>query len=646
MGQVQHYFGYVGSILHVNLTTRQIRQEPLNLEWAEKFLGGPGIGMRLLYDLLKPNIDPLSSENVMVFGTGPFLGTKSPGNTKCYMCTKYAMPASRDGRKYSVTWSMFGGGRLGRMMKNAGYDHIVITGRADKPCYLKVADTGVEICDAGDLWGKDVYETGRILRERHGGRSGSCGTWVIGRAGENLVRFSLGWADDWWNAGRFAGAVAGAKNLKAIVTFGAKRNIEIANLQRFNELVDQKRQEIIKNPEYRFETFPLFSSKGRAGQIASETMVGRARGCGGLCACKTVHEIKEGKLKGAWWGGAGYDCFDLFVQPLLQIEDYREAFRIIQIMNSSGLCMNTSLNMMRFVSELFERGVISREEMGDIEVKIGDLDYYVALMEKILNREGIGAIMAEGWYPLCDYLGVDAATDWDAGCAITKGQDLIADCRLWPSLLDPNPHGFSPSYGLAPVVRHKAKHTHAVPLEKARKEAEELGLTEEEVGRVFKDNYINIGRLENYFGDAEKMRDALGICTGVLHWVGSPVQDTPWLAEMFSALTGFETNPRELLRVGERVSTLDKLINIREGFTREDDSCPPLYLQNTVKPLKAAEGDRYLKDWSGRRLTRGDLNKIRDDYYDERGWDVGKGQPTREKLIELGLEDFATVLES
>jgi aldehyde:ferredoxin oxidoreductase len=641
MDQVQHYSGYVGSILHVNLTTREIRQEPLNLEWSEKFLGGPGIGMRLLYDLLKPNIDPLSPENVMVFGTGPFLGTKSPGNTKCYMCTKYDMPGSRDGRKYSVTWSMFGGGRLGRMMKNAGYDHIVITGRAEKPCYLKVADTGVEICDAGDLWGKDVYETGRILRERHGGRSGSCGTWVIGRAGENLVRFSLGWADDWWNAGRFAGAVAGAKNLKAIVTFGAKRNIEIANLQRFNELVDQKRQEIIKNPEYRFETFPLFSSKGRAGQIASETMVGRARGCGGLCACKTVHEIKEGKLKGAWWGGAGYDCFDLFVQPLLQIEDYREAFRIIQIMNSSGLCMNTSLNMMRFVSELFERGVISREEMGDIEVKIGDLDYYVALMEKILNREGIGAIMAEGWYPLCDYLGVDAATDWDAGCPIIRGEDLLVDNRtshLATCIV--------PGMGLSPVVRHKAKHTYSGPLEKARKDAEEIGLTKEEVDRVFTDDYFNTGRLECYLGDCQSMYDALGICDNALRWAGSMMQDAPWLAELFSAITGFKKSPRELLRGGERLLTLDKLLNIREGFTREDNCYPPLYLQNTVKPIKAAEGDRYLKDWFGRRLTRVDLNTMVDDYYDEKGWDVSKGQPTREKLVELGLEDFTSLLES
>ncbi|MBC8457030.1 MAG: aldehyde ferredoxin oxidoreductase, partial [Deltaproteobacteria bacterium] len=216
------YYGYSGRVLYVDLGTGNIRKEPLDINLVRKFIGGPGVGFKLLFDILKPGIDPLSPENVLVFGTGPLLGTLVPGSSKCYLATKYSIPASKDGKKYFISASMFGGNRFGSMMKNAGYDHIVITGHAERPSYLKVTDKDVEICDASDIWGKDVYEAGKILKERHQGRTGNCGTWVIGSAGENLVRFALGWTDDWHNAGRFAGAVAGAKNLKAIITLGEK----------------------------------------------------------------------------------------------------------------------------------------------------------------------------------------------------------------------------------------------------------------------------------------------------------------------------------------------------------------------------------------------------------------------------------------
>ncbi|MFC1916454.1 aldehyde ferredoxin oxidoreductase N-terminal domain-containing protein, partial [Chloroflexota bacterium] len=226
------YYGYAGNILHVNLTTGDIRKEPLDISLAPKFIGGPGLGLRLLLDMLKPNIDPHSPENILVFGAGPLVGTLCPGSGKGSLNTKYAIPASKDRKKFFISTTTFGSNRFGSMMKNAGYDNIVITGRAEKPSYLKVTDEDVEICDASNIWGKGIYETGRILREKHRGRVSSCGTWAIGQAGENLVRLALGWTDDLHNAGRFCGSVAGAKNLKAVVTLG-QRGVKIAHKQRF-----------------------------------------------------------------------------------------------------------------------------------------------------------------------------------------------------------------------------------------------------------------------------------------------------------------------------------------------------------------------------------------------------------------------------
>ena len=123
-------------------------------------------------------------------------------------------------------------------------------------------------------------------------------------------------------------------------------------------------------------------------------------------------------------------------------------------------------------------------------------------------------------------------------------------------------------------------------------------------------------------------------------------RDIPWLSQAYSGAIGSDITPRELLRAGERVFNLEKLLNVREGFSREDDRIPPVYLQNIETPLPAREGERYLTDWFGRRLTREDLEGMLDNYYEERGWDIQRGMPTKSKLTELGLEQFAEIVES
>ena len=190
------YYGYMGKTLFVDLSSGDIREEPLDANLVKKFVGGPGIGYRILFDMLKPGTDPLSPENPIVVGTGPLLGTLTPGAGKCYLAMKYPIPASKRQKKYFVSIAMGGSRRFGVMLKNAGYDHLVITGRAEKPSYLLVTDEEVRICDAKDIWGKDVHETNNILLKKHRGKTGKCGTWTIGQAGENLVRISQATLDN------------------------------------------------------------------------------------------------------------------------------------------------------------------------------------------------------------------------------------------------------------------------------------------------------------------------------------------------------------------------------------------------------------------------------------------------------------------
>lgn len=644
MAKNQEIYGYGGEILYVDLTNKNIYKKPLDIEYAKKFIGGPGIGLNILFDILKPKIHPLSPDNVMIFGTGPLIGTGIMGSGKCYLNTKYSIPASRDGSKYFISTSMFGSNRFGQMLKNAGYDHVVILGRSEKPCYLKIIDDDVEICDANDIWGKDIYTVGDILRQRHPGKTGTCGTWVIGPAGENQVAYALGFADDFFNAGRFAAAVAGSKNLKAIITLGSK-GIKIANPKLHRELDLKKRMECINHPKY--SKFMPFGS-GFLGKTLNETLIKIECCSGGVCGCKSVHRIEKGPYKGTWIGGI-FPAFPALIHMELGIpglpDDMSPGFKLIEEASKNGLCMNSVVNVFKYITTLCKRGVLTKNDMGGLEYKAGDINFYLALIDKLVRREDIGAIMAEGWYPMSEKLGVDAASDWEAGAPITKGIDPMVDARIWPSLFKA-PGGFSPAMGLGPVVHAKGKQNHSatywsnkeVSYETIKRDVELMGVTPEELNRIFSNHAFNPGRMLKYAEDAEDLYNCLGICDTCEHFENDPLRDVPWLAEVYNAVTGNSISPRELLKVGEIACNLERLINVREGFSKEDDQIPPLYIKNTEIPMKAREGDRYLTDWFGNRITKEDMEKMIDDYYIERGWNINSGVPTREKLIELGLD--------
>jgi aldehyde:ferredoxin oxidoreductase len=650
------YYGYSGNILHVNLTTGDVTKEPLDLELAQKFIGGQGINYYLAWKHLKPGTAPLSPDNPMIIGAGPLLGTSAPGASKVAVTYKSPIIASKHENKHMVTSSVGGSKRFGLMLKCAGYDHVVITGKAKKPSYLKIIDDDVEICDASDLWGKkDAYETADDLVFKHKGTSGGCGVWTIGRAGENLVRWAHAFADKRGTLGRTgAGAILGSKNLKAVVTLGTK-GVKVADSKRFMALVNQKRKYILNHPLFgqpyppkgTYDMVPVYAE-----DLFDDTRTTRS----GCVTCMGGefwnHVIKEGRFAGCGMQGSIFIYVRLMGQQL-GIKEGGDMMWFTDFITRNGLCIPTTCRMVHWVTWLYERGIISPKDTGGLELKRGDLDCYIALVNKIVNKEDIGAIMAEGWYPLFNTFGVDATEDFDDGISIAKGLDFIADARLFFGL---TPGIFGNLVKARQVHTHQATHdpraedvyknTNWPYLQKTFNDVKRnfklMGTSQEEMDRVFTDKYFYTGRLEKHAEDTSAVYNSLGMCDISPYGLSAPTQDMPWCAELYETATGLQVTPEELKIRGDRVFNLEALFNAREGITRKDAKYPPIWVQNIkkhfIEPLPKKEN--YLHDWFGRLLNEDDLEKILDEYYDERGWDIKKGVPTKETLQKLGLDDL------
>jgi len=660
------YYGFAGKIGFVDLTSGKIIEEALDLDVAEKFIGGWGINYKLFLDNVNPGVDPLSSDNAIIIGVGPFVGTLTPAAGKCVVTMKFPAPGSQREEKYVVATAVGGTRRFGAMIKNAGYDHIVITGTAPKPSYLRIGDDGIEICDASDLWGKkDIYETTNELANRHKGNTGLAGVWAIGRGGENQVIGAHAIVDSHNSLGRWGGgAVLGSKKLKAVVSLGSK-GVRVADPIRFMALATHKRQEIIKHPKWQ-AGFPHGQShKGKQGlfgapskefppDLFEKTRIGLRACMSCVDACKYVHVVLEGPFKGTVYQ-TGHWIVLLDFARRLKVKNSGEMMKLMDKMNREGLDHMGTARLMRFVTKMYERGIVTKKDTGGLELKAGDFAAYSALLEKFVKREDIGEYMAEGWYRLSEKVGVDAREDAD-GASIVKGYDTISDPRF--TLL-------SPTHGISHLTRPRAQHLHSYTyfpfsgntekesswpeyrrsLQDLRQDALKIGMSKEDVERIFTEEDFNMSKFEKHAEDAHGIYNSLGICDSGSHWAWEPMRDTALLSEFYEAVTGIKSYPSEFKKKGERVWAMEKISNVREGWTREDDEIPPQWVKNIETPLKLRTGESYLKDWFGRQIKKEDLENILPDYYEEQGWDQKTGVPTKTKMIKLGLEEYMGIIE-
>ena len=643
--------GFGGKILFVDLTTGIIKKEPLDPELARKFLGGFGIDHRLLYELLKPGTDPLSPENPIIIGVGPLVGTLALAAAKVTLTAKRPICASPDEDKYPIMVGTGGSVKFGFMLKNAGYDRVVITGRAERPVFLKIVNDEVEICDAADLWGKmDAYEaTDELVR-----RYGRCGVYAIGKAGENLVRFAIGTVDGKTSLGKAGGgAIMGSKNLKAIVVYGNK-GIQVSDSKRLKRLFDSTFKRVTENPGFkdtaRYGAVSAGAMSFRPGnewrsfwgkhwQLVDKTRIANRSCLTCLTPCQSYMEIKDGRFAGLELVRRGFPMSTPTRPVLEESMDYGPGLKVEDVIERLGLDRQYTQQVVDFVSRLYERGEISKEDTDGLVLRRRafwdtDIDSTVKLIERIADREGdFARCLGEGWYPISKRFGVNPNEEM----SICKGASTILDARK--TKLGPAVFTNITGYGVHHI--HFFGYFPGLPLADIKANCENMGLSREEIDRALTAEEFSIGRITKHIEDYYAILNSLGTCA--IPPQINAIYDVKLLAWSYSAVTGFETSHQELRRLGEKAWNLYKLLNVREGFSRKEDMIPAWWKAIEDSHTGDAGAPKLLDYW-GKPVTKDGLEKMLDDYYHERGWDAKSGIPTKAKLAELELEEFAEVV--
>ena len=613
-------YGYAGRILHVDLTTGKTHTEPLNEDYAKKYIGGIGLGMRLWLDHSKPGVDPFSPENPLILTTGPTSGTVWPtgGNGHAFV--------SKSPQSYGVGESK-SHGSFGTELKRAGYDAVIFKGKAERPVYVWIDDDSVQILDASHLWGKSPADTEDAIKEELG--DFYIRVAAIGPAGEKLVRIACIINEKTRAAGRTGmGAVMGSKNLKAIAVRGTN-DVRVAKPDEFMEFVKEfhermkgpatKKYRTLGTPENvlvhnalqcmptrNYNNAAFEGAEKVSGEALNERYVAKIIGCSS-CAmrCEHICVVQEGPYKGA--------MARVEYEPLWALGPYCGVDRLDAIIKASELCNYYGMDsisagvIVGFAMDCYENGILTEKDTDGIEARFGNHEALVKLLEKMGKREGIGDILAEGVKIAAEKIGkgADKLAQHIKGVEVT-GYDLR--CLKTAAL------GFAVSFRGADHNRHGA-YAFDVKGKVNRLKAER--------GR---------GKMVKDIEDVYTVIDSMIVCKFSR---GTYYKEFEDLAKLYTLVTGFETTPEEIRLKGERINNLARLFNIREGLGRKDDTLPYKVMHMPVPDEGPSKG-AY--------VSQEELDLLLDDYYEARGW-TEEGIPTIEKLKELGMDDLIHIVE-
>ncbi|MFN3346216.1 MAG: aldehyde ferredoxin oxidoreductase family protein [Candidatus Bipolaricaulaceae bacterium] len=590
------YKGYFHRILLVDLSsgTSRIWQPPSAL-W-EQFLGGKGAGLKILHDH-GLEAGPLSPQNPLIFLTGPVTGSPIP--TSARSCVVFLSPLT------GSAVDSHAGGHFGPALRRLGLDGVIVLGRAERPVYLEVRAERAILHPAEGLWGQGIFATEKALKERHPGAEVAS----IGPAGENKVRFACVGTGLWRQFGRGgAGAVMGAKNLKAIVIPPGQEKVPLADEAAFHSLNRKLVQDLLAHPirkkreelgttmwirmaqeagflptrnfrECRFPGFEGITSEAMRRELSWEP-----RGCFNC-------PIRCGKL--ARWNGFELEGPEYettaFLGANLAVGDARAVAYANWLCDDLGLDTISTGVVISFALEAGERGLLPLSQ------RFGDAEGVFTLIRQIALREGAGDLLAEGTRIAAEALGEEAKY-----FAIQVGGMELSGV---------NPKGCA-SMGLSLATADFASHTRFWSATAEMQGA----LTVDSVPKFVKEGQ-----------DEVAARNSLIVCDFLPFGFDR-------LAPLFSALTGMVVAPEDLLRTGERIENLHRLVNLARG--RREDTLPERFFS---EPHEAGL-------FAGRRFTRPDFQRWLKEYYQLRGWDA-EGRPTPEKLAELGLpgEKFFTL---
>jgi len=604
--------GYKNRVLRVDLTNRKFSEEPLSKELINGYIGGRGFGAKLLYDELKPGIDPLGEDNEMIFIAGPLAGT----NAQSFSRYKVFFKSPLTGGYFKSS----SGGQFGAELKFTGFDMIIIKGKADKPVFLWVHDGKYELRDAEYLWGLDCDDTHALIRQELGDTNAKIA--CIGPAGEHGVKYA-GIFSERRACGRGGGGtVMGDKNLKAIALRGREK-VDLADKDAFAAAVKEQVAGYKANPQ--FATFSqngtwiaeainamgMYPTKNFQEGVVPEweklesneylkLLVRKTRCYSCMVHCGSIAKIATGRYAGSWTEGPEYETIWAFSGPVRH-SDIGLTIAADKLCDDLGMDTISTGGSIGFAYELYDRGIITKADTGGLELTYGNSEPVMEMIRKIAYREDIGDVLAEGTREAARRIGKGA----EEYAIQVKGLELPAyDPRGAKShglnLLTAN-IGADHNTGYAPQEIFGAP----VPREVDR-------LAAEGKGELTKWNQDSTAFLET------------GILCSFMPSMGMVSPET--YGKLISAATGIKdfADPDLLWKIGEKITNLERMFNVREGFGRKDDSFPRRLKEESV-PEGPSAGSVFEED------------AMLDDYYKERGWDVKTGIPTKEKLEELGL---------
>jgi len=618
--------GYYGKQLRVSLDTKETRMEEIDTAVLKKYLGGVGYGARVLYDEIEKGIDPLSPDNKIIFAASPLTANNIPGGGSIMLCFK--SPLTR------IWGESRCGSDFGPDLRRAGFDALIIEGRAPEPVFLVINDDDVSLRPAGHMVGEKV--TAKIDKIRNELGDPKITVMCIGPAGEKRVKIATVMVGH-RAAGRCgAGAVMGSKNLMGIAVKGS-RQAKVANPEKMKTAI-KNAMNIIRESE----TAKGFKEHGTPGDMGPNDAAGdwptknwhsnswgkgqelydkffehhlvKNNGCYRGCpiACGRIAGVKTGKFKTPAHEGSEYESLSAFTAFVLN-ENIEAAIHSTYLCNEYGIDTISAGALIAFAMECYENGILTKEDVAGMDLSWGNPDVLPELVRMISLREGIGDTLAEG---------VKVASE-----KIGKGSEEFA---IHGKGLEAPAH--DPRSGKALAVTYGTASRglcHIQPLEGMAYDSGKLdwGLTQYGVpdpNSVERWDEKGKGQIVKILQDGLVLPDILNTCKFFMY-AGITLDN---LAELLSASTGWDINGGDLLEVGERVLNLQRLFNMREGLSRKDDILPERIKQKPAFGFYEKEDQCAIKDFEG----------MLDEYYEARKWDLKTGVPSKEKLKALGLE--------
>lgn len=635
------WYGWAGTILRVNLTKGEVVKEPLSRDFAKKYIGGSGFGVRILYDEVGPEVDALSPDNLIIVGQGPLSGTGAPSSGRYDIITKSPLTG--------IYLRTNGGGFFAPEMKWAGYDLIVISGSSEKPVYLSIDDDKVELRDASHLWGKDTWVSQEMLRDELG--DPNVESLRIGPAGENLCYCSCVISNLSRAAGRHgAGAVWGSKKLKAIAVRGTK-GVEVARPDEFEKICLELMARAKKDPLYemhrKYGTVGTVSDpymkagtyysggdvSGLLGDVFGKEHFDKSLACFNCdIGCGHWYSVKKGKYKGTV--GDGPEALPVMRAWICRINDAAFVLKYNTLCNQLGMDVSHPGYAIKWAMELYENGTITKEDTGGVELTWGNQEAFLEMLEKMAYKQGFGAVLDSFSKSGDEMLKIPHAyVVGDPKGGVWLGSGLQGSTEF--------------SLGLSVATRGRDHLTGAPDATYAHNKIPQDIL--KRVGKerygdpdIFIDEWSDSPLKAKYVYDVENsnaLYDMTGTCKFrgeyMLYVEGYHKED---IARLLSAATGIDFSLKDVLAAGEREMLLERSFNARQGIRRMHDYPAPFYWE-----AKYGEPHPLYKD-AKLPLTREQYEKILDEYYRLRGCDLATGIPTRAKLEEVGLGDVAADL--